>query len=418
MPIGRQRDALKPFMRPWLILALIMALATLPASASPSLTVGGAQLLYSDAQLPFTMDGSFATLKRDSTTMYFWHTDFGSGTPNSKWFGPLNNPLQTNVWFKTQDEMWSNPPAGQLWLVNIYQISGNTLLGFVHREFPHAVGLGYSTNGGDNWIYLGDIILPQDPNRIVGGVPYLVVGPYFYAYYNEGGSGGVHSVARAPVANVLTAAANGTVTTWQKYLGNGNWNSSALSGVGADILPDLPFTFRADTHSDAAHSTALNKYMLLSNTDADGYLIMYLSDDGLNWPAADAIVVDQTTQTGPDGITYTQHYSTIASLDPGASNDSREVGASFTIYYPYKSGPPFYAVDQLFRRQVTVGSAPPPAAPRSLQLSSLLRTACQRLTAWLATALALVSPAPAEAVTFWTEDFQNHLNSGTGAADP
>src|SRR5437867_1513131 len=129
MLIGRRRNALKPFMRPWLILALILALATLTASASPSLTVGGAQLLYSDAQLPFTMDGSFATLKRDSTTMYFWHTDFGSGTPNSKWFGPLNNPLQTNVWFKTQDEMWSNPPAGQLWLVNIYQVSGNTLLG-------------------------------------------------------------------------------------------------------------------------------------------------------------------------------------------------------------------------------------------------------------------------------------------------
>ena len=58
MLIGRRRNALKPFMRPWLILALILALATLTASASPSLTVGGAQLLYSDAQLPFTMDAA------------------------------------------------------------------------------------------------------------------------------------------------------------------------------------------------------------------------------------------------------------------------------------------------------------------------------------------------------------------------
>src|SRR5215471_9595452 len=104
MPVG-DRDVLKPLMRLSLILALTIAVATLTASASPSLTIGDAQLLYSDAQMPFTMDGSFATLKRDATTMYIWHH---SGPRTQKWFGPLDNPLQTLVWDKDNPTMFTN----------------------------------------------------------------------------------------------------------------------------------------------------------------------------------------------------------------------------------------------------------------------------------------------------------------------
>src|SRR4029450_12972016 len=175
MITGRQRDSLKPFMRLSLILVLTMAAATLTASASPSLTVGDAQLLYSDAQMPFTMDGPFATLKRDANTMYFWHTDAETTT---KWIGTLTNPLQTLAWSKSieQGQVWRTtaagspngiagawPGPGDLWLYGVYKIDSTHLLGFVHREKngggsgpPSSMGLAYSSDTGDSWTYLGD----------------------------------------------------------------------------------------------------------------------------------------------------------------------------------------------------------------------------------------------------------------------
>jgi hypothetical protein len=430
MPIGRERDAVKPFMRLSLILTLTMAVATLTASASPSLTVGAVQQLYSDAQMPFTMDGSFATLKRDASTMYFFHS---LGPQNFKYFGPLNNPLQTLVWQKSLGAMWptwgSRP--GVPWLYNIYRVDATHLLGFIHHEFtnpfgpPYAIGLGYSSDNCDTWTYLGDVLKSQFDglhtddtsfNGNMGGVPYLKVGPYFYIYYMEvlpdaNGSHVGPSAARALVSEVLAAAAAGTTSTWMKYTGGGTWNANAFTGLGTAMFPATQWedNRHLDAHTDAAHSTALNKYMIMFSNDNRGKLILFLSDDGVNWPASDAILLNTTdgsngqpVRPATGGGFMNQAYATFASLDPEASDDSLEVGANFTVYIPYKDWPNVYNYDELYRRQVTVGSPSMPAAPRSLQLSSLLRTAWQRLTAWLVTALALASPAPAEAVTFWT----------------
>src|SRR5215467_27321 len=381
MPVG-DRDVLKPLMRLSLILALTIAVATLTASASPSLTVGGAQLLYSDAQMPFTMDGSFATLKRDATTQFYWHT---YGPTTYKYFGPITNPLQTLApgWPKDISQMWNaNGFAGNLWLVNLYKISGTTLLGFVHREgagvgAPFAVGLGYSTNNGETWRYLGDILSPIDTNTNMTGVPYLIVGPYMYVYYNETNLGNSHqiSVARAPLSEVLTAASSGTVSTWVKYSGDGLFNTNAFTGRGANIIGATQwFNGVGIVHTDAAHSTPLNKYMLLVSSESHGQLILYLSDDGVNWPGTDAVLIDQNTKaiTGA-ACCMNQQYAAFVSQDPNASDDSLEVGADFWVIYPYKDWPNNYDYDELYRRHVTVGSPSAPTAPGSLQLSSLRR---------------------------------------------
>jgi hypothetical protein len=395
-------------MRLSLILALTMAVATLTASASaPSLTVGGAELRYTDAQMPFTMDGSFATLKRDATTMFFWHST--TAEAQTKWIGTLTNPLQTLVWAKDEAVAWKkNGFQGQFWLYNIYKISSTRLLGFVHREFGspcfYGIGLALSVDvndnpdgNGDYWRYLGDIVRAQScqggnagAGSNIGGAPYLIVGSYFYVYYNEFAAAGNRvgvGVVRALVSDVISAALSGTAFKWTKYSGGGVWNQDGYTGLAANVIP-----LRGDVNSDAAHSNALNKYMLLVDTAGGGQLWLFLSDDGVNWPDANKVLVDSNTRnpTGYSGtnLYLSQFYSSFASLDPGASDDSLEVGANFTIFYPYKDWPNVYSYDELYRRQVTAGSPSMPAAPRSLQLSSLLRTAGQRLV----TALALVRP--------------------------
>src|SRR5262249_25126818 len=102
--------------------------------------------------MPFFMDGSFATLKRDTTTMFIWET---LGPTTYKYFGPLNDPLQTNVWVKDQSVLYMNPGAivGCAWLYNVYKVDATHLLGFIHRESDcgagtgtFAIGLAYSAN--------------------------------------------------------------------------------------------------------------------------------------------------------------------------------------------------------------------------------------------------------------------------------
>jgi len=373
-------------MRPCLIVALIVAVATLTASASPSLTVGDPQLLYTDAQMPFTMDGPFATLTRDSNTFYLWHTDMAHNG-GQKWIGTLTNPLQTLVWTKTQGQIWNNGGAdgssngftGQFWLYNVYKVDSTRLLGFVHREFGSpswfAVGLAYSSDLGDTWKYLGDVIRPQRQNAgvqtgNVGGAPYLIVGPYVHIYFNEWPIGGGQydywaGTARALFSDVLTAAANGTVVPFKKY-SNGAWTEDGLTGLGSDII-----TFdnkEHDTCNDAAYNTALGQYMLLIDTQGGAESYMYLSTDGVNWNNR---VTLEVAASG-SGLFY------ASIVDLNGASDHHTVGSNFVIFYPHKNV--FnYDDDQLYRVQATVGAPSTPGAPRSLQLSSLLRTIFSQL---------------------------------------
>jgi hypothetical protein len=405
-------------MRLSLIVALTVAVATLTASASPSLTVGAPELLYPDGdpRAPSQIDGPVANIKRDATTMYFW-TCCANGNNTSMFFGPLNDPFQARVWEKTQDQMYTNrfsfpgkPPdmnPGNFWLTSIYRVNATTLLGFIHHEYaavngtygqPFAVGLAYSTNTGDTWTYLGDIArnwaycnstsYPVDGCNI-GGSFYLVVGPYFYVYHDERFGDDATSadvrgivVMRALVSDVLTAAANGQNVTWMKYSGGGAWNIDALTGgVAPGIIPSTQWS-SADRIGVlwTSHSAALNKYLMAVYTFGPTTVI-YLSDDGVNWPAGAAILADDSTGASPP---QTPVYNAFASLDP-AADDRSEVGANFSMLYTRKHNSN-YSIDDYYRRRVTVGSPSIPAVPRSLQLSSLLRTAWQRLTARLVTA--------------------------------
>jgi Fibronectin type III domain len=386
-----------------LFLVLFALFLAAPASAQ-QLNIGGAQLLYPDGdpRAPSQIDGPLANIKRDANTMYFW-TCCANGNNTTMFSGPLNDPFQTRVWEKNQDQMYTNRSSfpgkpsnmnpGNFWLTSIYRVNATTLLGFIHHEYaavngtfgpPFAIGLAYSTDTGNTWTYLGDIArnwaycdasqtFPETGCNS-GGSFYLVVGPYFYVYYDERFGQDLTSadvrgivVMRALVSDVLTAAANGQNVTWMKYSGGGAWNIDALTGgVAPGIIPSTQWSSANRIGVLwTSHSAVLNKYLMAVYTFGPTTVI-YLSDDGVNWPAGAAILADDSTGASPP---QTPVYNTFASLDP-AADDRSEVGANFSMLYSRKNNAN-YQSDDYYRRLLTVsgGGTSPPAAPSNLTVA-------------------------------------------------
>ena len=128
-----------------------------------------------------------------------------------------------------------------------------------------ALGLAYSTDFGNTWNKLGEVISPQSA-RVNGGVDcqadvgvgtLLVVGSYFYAYYTDTPTNCGNlalAVARAPIATVIAAAEAGTPftsgigTLFMKYTGSGTWNGDGVTDLAN------PQNGGGSIHPDRAHS--------------------------------------------------------------------------------------------------------------------------------------------------------------------
>jgi len=297
---------------------------------------------------------SYGLLKKSSTELYYWHS---WGETHYKYHGPLDDPLQTEDWVKTASDLFdfngkADPITDRILIYNIYKRDNGDLLGFCHIEkydfsipgyVEFAIGLIYSTNNGDDWVYCGEIIRPQKDTDNIGGVPFLVVGDYFYVYFNEQPINYNRRicVARANVNDVLNAAANGEVTSWKKF-NSGTWTQDGLTGVGSNILPVAGWPY--DVHSDAAYNRILGKYMLTVQTHNLGQLLLYTSLDGINWE--DKTIIDETGDNN-----FIQAYSFFASLD-NATDDCCEVGSEFYIIFPRKDWPNHYDYDEFYRRLV------------------------------------------------------------------
>jgi len=351
-------------MKPLLIF-ILSAIYPCIAFAEGNIQIGEAELIYTDEQLPFIMDVSFATLKESDNQMSFfrcgdWYKE------NYRYCGTLDEPLKVRQWKKKDpnDSFWdyngwySGWHWAYPWIANCYKISENELLGFVHVEKMtcgpkfgcdhYAIGLGYSSDNGDSWKYCGEIVKPQNDKGNIGGVPYIVKGKWFYVYYNELPQNGPRRIcaARSKVRDVVETARKGKCSLWMKY-NNGKWHEKGLSGVGGNIIPTMisqwPHTY--DVHSDAAYCRGLGKYLLTVQTHSLGKLLLFTSKDGINW--SKPITIDGT---GKD--TYWHAYSFFAALDD-ATDDCREVGSDFYIYYPRKKYNK-YDIDKFYRRRIII----------------------------------------------------------------
>jgi fibronectin-binding autotransporter adhesin len=373
----RRRSSLKKCVLA--ILASTAAVASSAARAAPVIQIGDAQVIYTPAQMPFFMDGNFATLNNGNGTTTFFES---SGGVNYRYTGTPDNPLQTPLPNFTWNNVSNVNTGSGEWLYNVYQVSGGTLLGFVHREDYSAgnnfyQGLAESTNDGASWTYLGNVVAPYGNNSRanaqfsnIGDCPVVTVGNYFYIYYNERTGPNATDleypgVARATISSVLAAAANNTVPTFYKY-NDGTWNQPALTGLGSPILPNSQATNAAwagwpwwtypseptnttgayDVESNVSYSSALGQYILTVDTAGGGELLLYTSSDGVNW--GNKTVVDYANGDW-------EPYSTLVGFDSSASADSRTVGANFYLYFTRK---PLgnYGSDTLIRRQITIGN--------------------------------------------------------------
>ncbi|MHB1484404.1 MAG: LamG domain-containing protein [Saccharofermentanales bacterium] len=267
----------------------------------------------------------------------YWITSDWWGSNISKYSGPVDNPTKTIIYSKDRSVLYTNNASlnGNPWIVSIYKISDTELLAFIHVEYVKAgniaktgrIALGYSNNNGETFKYLGEIIAPktdaEDFN--IQGCPYLIKDGYFYIYFNEYNT----NVARAKVADVVTAAKNGTVTAWNKYF-NGGWNEPGMHGDRDAIQ------VAGICHTQAAYSTYDKKYyMLMTSMNWAGvntYVKLYQSDDCLNWKFYQ-VVVDERSKTYQDASGW--QYASI--VDAGSGENST-VGQKFYVYCGRKPG--------------------------------------------------------------------------------
>lgn len=327
------------------------------------ITLGPLTRIYSDQQMPYTMDCSWATLKNADGSMTFFETAMGKFPYYFRHSGPYSDPLKTQLdkfnWdYNGYNHTW---PSG-CWLDNIYKISQDTLLGFVHREdlYPannnqyqrdrYFIGLARSFDGGTNWKYLGDIIgttrntLTTAGGSNVAGVPCLVVGDNFLVYYDERDENELStalSVARAKVTDVIQAIKKDQICQFAKY-NNGSWTENAFTGTGSNIIPDFQPPY--DFHSDAAYCKPLGKYLITVQTHGLNKLYLYQSTDGVNW--GERITLDSSPG-------YSQPYSSFVGFDSETSDDCFTVGSEFYIYIDRKSTSN-YDFDEMYYRKVTI----------------------------------------------------------------
>ena len=249
--------------------------------------------------------------------------------------------------------------------MNTYQ-TGDGLLAFTHIEIPGApingtynpgkgrIGLAWSTDMGSHFTYLGNIIVPHgDPvSTNVEGVPYIVKDGYFYVYYTDSCGAGNPStaVARAPIADVLNAAKQGTTVPWAKYY-QGAWNSPGIGGdctlIGLDGV----------SHTDAAYSTYTDKYYIVMSwmnwNNADTYLKLYESSDGISWTYKKTIV-DAPASAVREGYQY------VTIIDQSGS-DNAVVGQKFYVY----SGKDPYTYPLVYRWLVDLNGTDAQASAQS-----------------------------------------------------
>jgi hypothetical protein len=312
------------------------------------------------------MDASWATLKNEDGTVTFFETAMGKKPYYFRHKGTPDNPLKTQIEPFTWDYNGYNKihPSG-CWLDNIYKVSKDTLIGFIHREdlFVNGgngtdsldffyLGIARSFDGGNHWKYLGDVVgtignlaISQVKRPNIAGLPILIVGDYIHLYYDEVDSISSHhtgiAVARTKLNELIRAIKQDKTCAFVKY-NNGNWSEDAFTGVGSNIIPD--FNPEYDVHSDAVYCKPLDTYLLTVQTHRENKLLLYQSSDGINW--GEQIVLDEAA-----GMMHP--YSTFVGFNDEASDDCNSVGSEFYLYINRKSLDD-YEIDEMYYQKLTI----------------------------------------------------------------
>lgn len=336
------------------------------------LKLGEPKLIKPDNELPFTVDGSASPIvQKDGSVLYFF-TDLGGKPFYRVYSGDACNPFVNFEFefkwdFNEYPDVW---PCG-IWAQSIYQCDDGTLIGFCHREdlnredknyfINYHIGLGISEDGGHNWFYAGDIC-GTGSNYIplyhanMGGCPTIVKDGYFYTYYNEftDSKEKMISAARFSVEETIAMLKQHKLPKVYKYSGNGIWDTPGIGHIGAPIIQkspysDNPLAIHIDSHSKATYCEALDCYLMTFQTGGTGELIMYFSNDGINWNESMIIDVIDDEHKGE----YMQPYSTFVDISGSGRADCFSVGNKFMLHFLHK-GIKDYTYDEYYVREIEI----------------------------------------------------------------
>lgn len=215
-----------------------------------------------------------------------------------------------------------------------------------------ALGLGYSTDFGNTWHLLGEVVSPQSAwtnggtncQADVSMGTLLVVGSYFYVYYDDTGTGCTPgeqlAVARAPISSVIAAAVAGTPftsgagTLFMKYTGGGGWTGNGVTdlanpqnGGGAYAQIATDFNGHGIYMPSVRYDSFINEYILAYTNFYD--VALQTSSDGLTWGNG------QNIETGGAVPPNAYFYSTLFNTSGG---DPQVLGQNFSVFYVYPFG--------------------------------------------------------------------------------
>lgn len=280
--------------------------------------------------------------------------------------GTLDDPVRDGVVTSTQIR---GLPTGYIWVGGgpLYRdpATGITLqtLHLERRlgtdEFYSELHLGRFDPATGETTYLGplvrpDIDLPDATWNADLSMPQLTVvnedgADYFHLYFpdfrlvNGQQVTTSLSVARAPVRDVVDAAAKGTVTPWHKYTGNGAWDEPALGGSSADILTGGPMAWAPQVR----RSPALGGYVLAADI-SPREMVLSTSADGLNgWSPRVPLLRDPG---------FYNAYPTLV----GTGSDPADLGPEFDLFYlQWPSGDPNWSNARIMRRTISCTQGQP-----------------------------------------------------------
>jgi hypothetical protein len=283
-----------------------------------------------------------------------WHGQWvGNGKSGSvvTTVGTLDNPLGTGA---PQDVSVSQNPhasvnpnypsygymgGGPVYRVPAGMTGAGNLLATYHAELPNdalyaALGLAASSDNGQTWIDLGEIIRLNQAYAVgldgfeIGDGP-LVLSPdgkYFYLYFPDWlANGTLHSttttnvsVARALVAAVLDAAFGSTAphtVPFEKFY-QGNWHlQPGIGGASTDLNPKSAYSGYLDIH----YNSALQRYVMIISNDTN--FAYAESVDALTWSVPTLLGNFEVIAAYPTAV--------------GLGDDPHILGKTFYVFYTH-----------------------------------------------------------------------------------
>ena len=263
-------------------------------------------------------------------------------TPVDEFAGPrqtltnLIKELQGSYNYIAGGQIYKDEESGLVLMVYHVEIALELLTfpngGQYYQRYNSRLGIAVSFDDAESFYDCGLIIAPYEdailanpsPSVVdITGGAIIVKDGYMHIYYKDYRSGYLPmAVARAPLADVLAAAANKTTTEWTKYY-NGSFSETGIGGNASNLLPVDP----AILWSTGFYSTVTNRYTMFlaagsynvdtfltreySQFKANVYAIT--STDGIKWSMPERLVVQAAEMI---------YISTISPLSYLAENSS------------------------------------------------------------------------------------------------